>query len=75
MWLESRLLWLWHRRAVVALIQLLAWELTYALGVAQKRKKKKMKEDLHYIISKVELMTIHQILNLIIEYAIFISAM
>ena len=32
-------LWLWHRPAVVALIQLLAWELPYALGVALKNKK------------------------------------
>ena len=33
------LLWLWHRPAAAALIQLLAWELPYAAGVAIKRKK------------------------------------
>ena len=38
------LLWLWHRLAVVALIRPLAWEFTYAMGVAQKEKKKKKKE-------------------------------
>ena len=36
------LLWLWCRcrLAAVALIQLLAWELPYAMGAAQKRQKK-----------------------------------
>ena len=33
------LLWLWYRPAVAALIQPLAWELTYATGVALKRQK------------------------------------
>ena len=36
------LLWLWHKPAVVALIPL-AWELRYAVGMALKRKKKKLK--------------------------------
>ena len=31
------LLWLWHRPAAVAPIQLLAWELPYAMDVALKR--------------------------------------
>ena len=34
------LLWLWCRLAAVALIQPLAWEIPYAVGVALKRKKK-----------------------------------
>ena len=33
------LLWLWCRSAAVALIQLLAWEILHALGVALKKKK------------------------------------
>ena len=35
------LLWLWHRLAAAAPIQLLAWELPFATGVALKSKKKK----------------------------------
>ena len=31
-------LWLWHRLAVVALIQSLAWELPYSAGAALKSK-------------------------------------
>ena len=38
--LDLALLWLWHRLAAAALIQPLAWELSYAASVAQKRKKK-----------------------------------
>ena len=34
------LLWLWHRPAAAALIQLLVWELTYAANAPIKRKKK-----------------------------------
>ena len=37
--LDLALLWLWHRLA--ALIQLLAWELPYAMGVTLKRQKKR----------------------------------
>ena len=32
------LLWLWHRPAAVVLIRPLAWEPTYAVGAALKRK-------------------------------------
>ena len=39
--LELALLWLWHRPAATAPIQLLAWEPPYAVGVALKKKKKK----------------------------------
>ena len=35
------LLWLWCRPAAAAPIQLLAWDLSYAAGVALKSKKKK----------------------------------
>ena len=35
------LLWLWHRLAAIALIQLLAWDAPYAMGVALKRQKEK----------------------------------
>ena len=38
---DPALLWLWCRPAAAALIQPLAWELPYAVGVALKRKKKK----------------------------------
>ena len=35
------MLWLWHRLAAVALIQSLAWEPPYAVGVALKRQTNK----------------------------------
>ena len=38
---DPTLLWLWHRTAAVASIQLLVWELLCAAGVALKRKKKR----------------------------------
>ena len=38
--LDPVLLWLWRRPAATALIQLLAWELQYAMGVALKSKNK-----------------------------------
>ena len=38
---DSALLWPWHRPAAVALIQLLAWELLYAIGAALKRQTEK----------------------------------
>ena len=37
------LLWLWCRLASIALIQPLAWELPYAIGVTLKSKKRKKK--------------------------------
>ena len=39
--LDPALLWLWCRLAAVAVIGPLAWVLTYAMGVALIRKKKK----------------------------------
>ena len=43
--LDPVLLWLWGRLAAVALIQPLAWELPYAMGMAfKKQKKKKIKK-------------------------------
>ena len=47
------LVWLWLWPAAVALIQHLAWELSYAMGEtlkSQKKKKKKKKKD--YINTK-----------------------
>ena len=44
--LDPALLWLWRRLAAIALIQLLAWKLPYAAGVALKRKKF-ISESLH----------------------------
>ena len=38
---DPKLLWLWCRPPAVALIQPLAWELPYVIGVALKRKKEK----------------------------------
>ena len=37
--LRSHVAGLWYRLAVIALIQPLAWELSYAVGVALKSKK------------------------------------
>ena len=45
--LGPSLLWLWYRPAAAAPMQLLAWELPYAEGVAlksQKKKKERKKE-------------------------------
>ena len=39
--LDPMLLWVWHRLAATAPIQLLAWELPYIRGAALKRQKKK----------------------------------
>ena len=39
--LNLELLWLWLWPAAVALIQTLAWERPYAMGVALKKKKKR----------------------------------
>ena len=39
--LDPELLWLWHKPEAAAPIQPLAWELSYATGVAIKRKRKK----------------------------------
>ena len=39
--LNLMLLWLWHSPAATAPIQPLAWELSYAAGVALKIQKKK----------------------------------
>ena len=36
---DPALLWLWHRPAAIALIQLLAWEPPYAVSAALKSKK------------------------------------
>ena len=40
------LLWLWCRLAAVAPIKPLAWELTYAAGVALKKKKKEQSSEI-----------------------------
>ena len=45
MWLRSRLLWLWHRPAVVALIRPLAWEPPYATGGALEKAKTRNKKQ------------------------------
>ena len=42
--LDLVLLWLWCRLAAIDLIRPLAWEPPYAVGVAQKRQKKKKKK-------------------------------
>ena len=40
---DPALLWLWCRPAAVAPVQLLAWEILYAVGVVLKSKNKKQK--------------------------------
>ena len=40
---DPTLLWLWCRLAVVALIRPVAWELSYAVGVALKSRRKESK--------------------------------
>ena len=44
--LDPVLLWLWHRPAAMALIQPLAWEPPYAMGMAQKNRKKTTKKEI-----------------------------
>ena len=46
---DPALLWLWLWPAAVALIQPLAWELSYALGAALKKSKKKKGHGLRKI--------------------------
>ena len=41
--MDPELLWLWCRPAAVAPIQLLVWELPYAVGVAIKKQRKPQK--------------------------------
>ena len=41
---DPQLLWLWCRLALTALIQPLAWEPPYAMGVALKYKNKKKRK-------------------------------
>ena len=41
--LDPAWLWLWYRPTAAALIQPLAWELSYTAGAALKKKKKKKK--------------------------------
>ena len=43
---DRTLLWLWCRWAAVSLIQLVAWELPYAVGAALKSKKRKRKKEM-----------------------------
>ena len=49
------LLWLWCRLAAAALIQPLAWELPYDMGVALKKNKKKKKTYLYILIYTVSI--------------------
>ena len=50
---DPKLLWLWHRPAVVAPIGPLAWELPYAMGVALKKKKESIiRWAAHYLRSQ-----------------------
>ena len=49
---DPALLCLWCRLAAAAQIQLLAWELPYATGVALKKKKKKLKTISYIFIYK-----------------------
>ena len=44
--LDPALLWLWWRLAAAALIQLLAWELPYATGVALKNNNNNKKRQM-----------------------------
>ena len=40
--IDPVLLWLRHRPSLTGLIQPLAWEIPYAMGLAKKKKKKKV---------------------------------
>ena len=45
---DPRLLWLWHRLAVAALIRPLAWKPPYAAGVAPEKAKRQKKKKKYY---------------------------
>ena len=49
--LDPELLWLWGKRAAVALIRPLAWEPPYASSVALKSIKKIQKKNSVYLIN------------------------
>ena len=63
---DPTLLWLWHRLAVAALIGPLAWELSYAMGVVQKKQKKKKKkkkkegEKMNFCFLHMDLLTVRE---------------
>ena len=50
---DLALLWLWCRLAAVAPVKPLAWEPTYAMGVALKRQKTKNKNKHMFLRSNV----------------------
>ena len=50
---DPELLWLWRRRAAVAPIQSLAWELPYAVGVALKSKTKQNKKTVKKVFQNL----------------------
>ena len=52
---------LWCRLAAIAPIQPLAWEFSYALGVALKRPKKKKKEKRSLVIDELKICVVHWI--------------
>ena len=51
---DLTLLWLWRRLAATAPIRPLAWEPSYAMGVALKRQKEKKKEKKNNFHNHVE---------------------
>ena len=48
------MLWLWYRLAATVLIQPLAWEPPYAVGVAQRRQKTKKKKKKNWSFSSLQ---------------------
>ena len=58
--LDPVLLWLWCRPAAAAPIRPLAWELTYAMGVVLKSKKKNEKKEsfsLAYVVALSQMLS------------------
>ena len=51
--LDPELLWLCCRLAAVALIQPLAWELPYAMGLALKSEKEKKRTTFKYVLGLI----------------------
>ena len=59
--LDLALLWLWHRLLAIALIRPLAWEPSYAVGMAQKRKKEKKKKEFSTTWMELETLILYEI--------------
>ena len=69
---DSKLLWLWRRPVATAPIRPLAFEIPYAVGVAQKmanrkKKKKKKKRDQYLLLYQAHAVSLEYVLTETLE--------